>query len=187
MKNTSIFFSLYHRPFTGIGLVMIWTALFHFMYAFWYTHLQTFVIPKLPDSENYSCHTGTIVIEKSSLFAFVKSYIGEFFCAGKEEMLYRVVPLVSFQVFLLFIKGTDRTNMIALSAVVIVSSAYFGFIHGNYINIFLQGVVGLFLSFIFLAGGGYMRKEYTFSKVVYLSCFGVFCSTLAHGLINISI
>jgi len=85
------------------------------------------------------------------------------FAALWEEIFFRYVPIIL---------GV-KLNTLIFS--IIVSSIAFGWLHGCWINIFIQGIMGLWLSLIYL-------KYYNVDKPY--SVFPLFCSTLVHYVYN---
>lgn len=78
--------------------------------------------------------------------------LNQFLIACEEESFYRFVPLV-----LAIEKWGASKKIIYIS---IIASIFFGLIHGNYFDIFFQGVFGLFLCIIFLKIGGLEKKYF---------------------------
>lgn len=76
-----------------------------------------------------------------------------------EEAVFRLIPLKIVQ--------RVTKNRIALIVVVLTSSILFGWIHGSVYNIFLQGIFGLMLCWLFLKNNN-----------SYFSC------VVAHGIHN---
>ena len=94
----------------------------------------------------------------------------------EEELKYRVAPLYAllFVWWLLFARFPGVMAFIAVGA---TTSAYFGYIHGGYGNILMQGVVGLALWWVLVVMSNYGRRPLT----------GYLCVVLVHALYNISI
>lgn len=84
-----------------------------------------------------------------------------------EELIFRLAPLA---VALFFF----RRRPIPLLAIALAVSVCFGFFHGNYLNIFMQGTSGFLLSLLFLKCGGFNGHI--------VKAFGT--SSLAHFLFN---
>lgn len=95
-----------------------------------------------------------------------------FILAFMEEVLFRF-PLF-FVALIVF--GKKWPLSVNLWSIVILS-AIFGYLHGNWINIFIQGVIGVFLSFAFLKGGALAVRP---GK-------GLLISTTAHFLYNAAV
>ncbi len=95
-----------------------------------------------------------------------------FILAFVEEVLFRF-PLF-FVALIVF--GKKWPLSVNLWSIVILS-AIFGYLHGNWINIFIQGVIGVFLSFAFLKGGALALRP---GK-------GLLISTTAHFLYNAAV
>lgn len=62
-----------------------------------------------------------------------------------EEFAFRLLPIAVIMVL--------TNNKTALWVVIIISSVIFGYIHGAWYNIFIQGVSGVVLSLAYLKGG----------------------------------
>lgn len=75
-----------------------------------------------------------------------------------EESLFRLLPIG------IVLKICGKENKIVLWPVIIISSVIFGWIHGSWRNIFIQGSVGIVLSAAFLKGG------YVSSVVAHIVC-----------------
>ena len=75
-----------------------------------------------------------------------------------EELEFRAFPMLivfaSFKFFPYLEKEKDRVIFLAL----LISSAIFGYMHGDYTNILMQGVSGIFFFVFFLKSGGYNGK-----------------------------
>lgn len=84
-----------------------------------------------------------------------------------EETIWRFAPLSLGTIIL----GQSRLILI----IAIISSIGFGIIHGNFLNIFQQGIGGLILSIMFLKCGGFQGK--------YVKAF--LTTSTAHILFNI--
>jgi membrane protease YdiL (CAAX protease family) len=96
------------------------------------------------------------LFSKGYVIGFLKCYSFLLLMANSEEMLFRLIPLgVAFLVSKK-ISPSDRTQFFIL--VSILSSWLFGYMHGGYQNILLQGVGG-FLYCIQFMKSGLMRGE----------------------------
>lgn len=96
-------------------------------------------------------------------------------CAGIEEAIFRLFPLVIIQLLFFPLLKEKGKTILLLSSVVILS-VLFGYLHGNVLNITLQGVAGLFFSVLYLKRGGYWNND---------PVKGLCSSTAAHALFNI--
>lgn len=88
-----------------------------------------------------------------------------------EEAMYHLLPLV----FTMELLGGSKRAMIA---VVVISSAIFGWVHGGFTHIFIQGVSGFILCLVFLKCGGLQRKyvkALTASAAVHFLFNGFIC------------
>ena len=90
-----------------------------------------------------------------------------FAAAAFEELLFRLIPLAGAVI----IFGRRPVPVLAVS---VISSAVFGLLHGNFVNIFVQGTNGFLLSLLFLKCGGFNGK----------SLKGFATSSLGHFLFN---
>jgi len=120
------------------------------------------------------------------LAAIIGLYINDFdspYYASAVWMLKFIIPLAIFEEFLFRFfplaaaNEIFRRNIYAVSIVAIVASARFGYLHGGWICVPIQGVGGLIFCLIFLKCGGYNRR--------YLK--GLVSSSTAHILYNYSV
>lgn len=65
-----------------------------------------------------------------------------------EEVLFRLIPMGLFVFLVGTISFFKNREYILLSLIAIASSVLFGYLHGNWVNIFIQGVTG-FVYFLF--------------------------------------
>ncbi len=164
--------------------VLIATIVFYFFYMIWAGLLSKFIIPYLPDNENFSSSVGHCEI---AYFSFLKSlsYLKHvFFHAEIEEIIFRFIPYTIIQILFLLTRKNVKPVLIICS---VIMSGIFGYVHGNYINIFVQGVPGLFLSFIFLANGGYIIVRRGFVRNTIWLFWGLFLAIISHATINLLI
>jgi membrane protease YdiL (CAAX protease family) len=77
-----------------------------------------------------------IVIFSWSFFAFI------LYVSASEELLFRILPL------LLTMKLTRRREVLVI--VMVISAAFFGYVHGGVSHIFLQGIGGFLYSVLFI-------------------------------------
>lgn len=68
------------------------------------------------------------------------------FCAVAEEVLFRWLPFMCLFALLgfasRFVEISNKTRSYGILAVVALTSVVFGYVHGNFFNVFLQGVSG---------------------------------------------
>ena len=68
------------------------------------------------------------------------------FCAVAEEVIFRWLPFMCLFALLgfasRFVEISNKTRSYGILAVVALTSVVFGYVHGNFFNIFLQGVSG---------------------------------------------
>lgn len=86
-----------------------------------------------------------------------------FITVAIEEFTFRLAPL--FAAFSIF---GEKPTPLLISA--LVASAVFGFLHGNYSNIFVQGASGFLLCLLFLKCGGFngnIVKAFTTTSVAH--------------------
>lgn len=91
---------------------------------------------KIPDS-------GTRIPVVSALSRYILN-------GPKEEVIWRLVPLGLGTTIL------GRSKYILIIAM--ISSIWFGIMHGNIFNIFIQGIGGFILCIMFLKCGGFQKK-----------------------------
>lgn len=97
--------------------------------------------------------------------------------ALSEEILFRFLPF--YLIFLLeycLSKEFIPNKIILLIA--IISSIIFGYLHGNWRAIFIQGIGGLYFSYIFWR---YSFRANSFKKLFW----GLFASTVVHTSFNV--
>ncbi len=95
-----------------------------------------------------------------------------------EECLFRAGPLQIIQVssFRLF----KRNSPVIVISTVFLTSIIFGYLHGNYLNIFIQGMPGAVYAVLYLKYGGYMKNDG--AKTEFKK--GLFTSTTIHVFSN---
>lgn len=95
---------------------------------------------KPPGIEHISCHTGGYHEAQPSVYVFALA-------ALVEEGMFRYLPYT-----ILCKIGKDKNKWFVIITG-IITSLVFGFIHGNYLNIFLQGIGGglYFTTFVIAA------------------------------------
>lgn len=89
-----------------------------------------------------------------------------FYMAGIEELIFRVTPMIL--AVGLFPKSAKIFVFVAVSSVI------FGYLHGGWPNIFIQGFSGCILSWVYLKCGGWNDDHMR----------GCLASTIAHFSIN---
>jgi membrane protease YdiL (CAAX protease family) len=109
----------------------------------------------------------TVVIEELKSVGPMLIFPSLLGAAVAEELIFRLAPLA----VVLYFFGR-RPGLLLLTSLVV--SAVFGIVHGNYVNIFIQGMSGFLLSLLFLKCGG-------FNGNVFKGCA---TSSLGHFLFN---
>lgn len=91
-----------------------------------------------------------------------------YFCfASREEILFRWLPFT--------IVCLEKFNFKTVITTAIISSVIFGYLHGGFIHIFVQGIGGFIFCLLYLKCGGYHNRNIK----------AVFVSTSAHALYNV--
>jgi membrane protease YdiL (CAAX protease family) len=90
-----------------------------------------------------------------------------------EEFLFRF-GLIGLPILLYRLATKRQLNPWCTLVLVIASSAYFGYIHGNPANIFIQGIGGAGFAIIFIKWSVYGRRIFV----------GLFASTITHEAFN---
>lgn len=103
-----------------------------------------------------------------------------------EEIEFRVIPITIVSYLLGRSFSSREKNAIILLAVAIASSALFGYIHGGVDHIFVQGVLGLIWSFIYMKCGGVIT-ELEGRAAAWSVIRALLAVTLVHSLYNYSI
>ena len=109
-----------------------------------------------------------------------------------EEIGFRWLPLFSvttfFNILVSSLKKKDVNTKIAnnievgcITAVAVIFSGVFGYGHGGFYNLFLQGVLGLILSFFYLRT--YYRRKWAGKRVLF-QFLPLLSSTMYHVLTN---
>src|SRR3989344_4839153 len=70
-----------------------------------------------------------------------------------EEFLFRLIPLRIAVAIYLFSK-----NKKVIFVIIVAASFIFGFVHFGWLSVFIQGIYGLILSWVFLKCGGLNRN-----------------------------
>lgn len=72
-----------------------------------------------------------------------------------EELIFRAIPFSVATVLLWWLirKSHLSITLVVMTAVAVASSYVFGLVHGGVGNIFIQGVAGLLMSFVYLRWG----------------------------------
>jgi len=85
------------------------------------------------------------------------------FCAVVEEILFRWFPFMCLFALLGFVskffKVSKQTYLYGILMVVALSSLVFGYVHGNFYNIFLQGVSGAIFCAFYIRALIKMREK----------------------------
>lgn len=92
----------------------------------------------------------------------------------REEFKYRVIPFYGLFLFWLVLFGRGP-GMAPLIVAGLGTSAYFGYMHGGYGNILIQGFIGLFLWWTFVVMSNNGRRPFT----------GYLCAIILHSLYNL--
>lgn len=93
-----------------------------------------------------------------------------------EEIVYRFIPL-GIPVYLIWKVTRDRfahVDIYVLSIILVIVSVYFGYIHGNWGNVLVQGPMGLVFGLVFLKMSYYGERIFR----------GLAASTMVHMSIN---
>ena len=97
-----------------------------------------------------------------------------FLAALFEELIFRLLPLL---VGIAILHGYDieeKSSYYPRLILMFSAAIIFGYAHGSWVNIFLQGFAGLVFSLVWLKCGG-LQKRWVKATL---------CSTLAHALYN---
>ena len=94
----------------------------------------------------------------ASTSEFTNSFLLVPFAAVAEEVVFRWGPMIILSFCLTYAYRTERLTKdqffmkekYCLFVLVIVSSSIFGYFHGNFYNILIQGVSGLFMYVVYL-------------------------------------
>jgi membrane protease YdiL (CAAX protease family) len=122
-------------------------ALFMLIYMAWGIFMSN-LIQHLPNPTGFSKNTNTTIYLQSSLVILIHVPIKAMF----EEFLFRTLPLGVIIICINLLKASPKAENILIVSTMTVSSIVFGYVHGNILNIFVQGVGGFMMSIIFLAG-----------------------------------
>ena len=163
-------------------LYLIWTlSVLHILDKMGVDYSQH-VVAKIPDNNMFF---KAINVSSSHIIA-------EVFLPLLEELFFRWLPLFSvttlFYLLIRFLKKKNRNtktvNNIGIACIVIVAvlfSACFGYGHGNYYNLLIQGVLGLILSMIYLRV--YYRRRWAGKRVLF-QFLPYLASSIYHILTN---
>jgi len=99
--------------------------------------------------------SGTYVLPDLSKIFLLRFFLTLSLGALLEEIVYRLIPLMFAREYF---DGAPHRPMIAITTVAIISSIWFGYVHGSAEHIFVQGVLGGFCSIAFLKCGGLKRN-----------------------------
>lgn len=117
------------------------------------------LVKYLPDNE--SCSSNTFDMSQIADLGIV-AYIFIFTAALSEELVFRLIPIFTIQLLLSFLNININFKILILFISIIIVSIVFGYLHGNYINVFIQGVGGLIYSLVYLKYGGYyLSNQYS--------------------------
>lgn len=92
-----------------------------------------------------------------------------------EEVVFRYMPLI----IVIMLCGVSKKVLYCA----LIVSILFGFLHGGYAHIFVQGVVGILFSIVFLKCGGLQKKYIKAVSASTLTHFGVNSGTFVLSLI----
>ncbi len=105
-----------------------------------------------------------------------------------EEIVFRLFPLIACMCILFIgvvLGKIDENNSKIYKKffvyTIILSSAIFGYLHGNIVNIFIQGIAGLILFWVWIQV--FMIKKD--KGILYSILAATYSSTLCHFLINL--
>ena len=106
-----------------------------------------------------------------------------------EEVIFRHLPVFLFMLkwFNDYYHIDKRKFYLRSTIIMLISSVIFGVLHGGWINIFIQGIGGIFLFIIYLKFFVHymsIRNDSTFYKPVYMP---LLASTLFHALYNYAV
>lgn len=166
----------------GVWLYSIVTVL----YVIWII-VVSYILDKL--GVDYSDSVAKLVDTFHAPFSRV---LDEIMVPFIEEIAFRWLPLFSvttfFNILVSALKKKNVNTKIAnnigircLATVVVVISGVFGYGHGGFYNLFLQGVLGLILSFFYLRT--YYRRKWAGKKVLF-QFLPLLTSTTYHVLTN---
>lgn len=94
-----------------------------------------------------------------------------------EEIVYRFIP-IGIPVYLIWKLTRDRfarVDIYILSIILVVVSVYFGYIHGNWGNVLVQGPAGILLGLVFLKMSYYgerIFRDLVASTIVHMTFNG---------------
>lgn len=131
--------------------------------------LVSWIAPDLTISSttrNYALELKTAQVHDIALRSFV-------FTPLREEFVFRVLPFGALWVLWAFLYKKQPPLSLAL-ALVLVTSIVFGYIHGGFGNIFIQGFIGAVIALVFLLWGTYGRTPLR----------GMLAIVLLHGSYN---
>lgn len=74
-----------------------------------------------------------------------------------EETFFRFIPFLIL--FVIIRKIQNQYKILLTISVAIISSFVFGYLHGNILNIPVQGVMGILFAVMYLKAGGYNNKQ----------------------------
>ncbi len=139
------------------------------------------LVKYLPGNESCSSSTGDLgKINDLGFMIYFAIWGAAFF----EEFLFRFSPIFTIQFLLSFFSIKINYKISILFICIIMISIFFGYLHGNYINVFIQGVSGFIYSLIYLKYGGYYLSYQNSS----LNSFNaLYISTIFHFFHNITI
>ncbi|MCX8015735.1 MAG: CPBP family glutamic-type intramembrane protease [Patescibacteria group bacterium] len=85
-----------------------------------------------------------------------------------EEVVWRILPLTLISFLLLGLKNRKFANVLLIISILFLSLG-FALSHTTRFNIFIQGILGLLWSYLFLKAGGYQQRYFEASLAVIFS------------------
>lgn len=172
----------------------LWMALVVFMhhitssFALYIIAMYKIVIP---------VHTSSAFLAKVVKVSLLQKVIDFLPTVMVEEVLFRLIPIVAILLFMesrrinniidnqgygyhAKYEHTKRSTFLVLMLLIAIVSAYFGYLHGGYAYISMQGVGGLIYSLLFLKAGAINGS---FAK----SLYAVITVHLVFNIISVSI
>ena len=94
----------------------------------------------------------------------------------REELLYRFLPFVSLW-WAWRAWRKEAPPLLAAVFLILITSTWFGYIHGGVGNILIHGPMGVLFALVYLAMSAYGKKP----------LLGLFCAVVFHGSYNFSV
>jgi len=122
------------------------------------------------NTANYASELQSIGVQNIALRSFVSTPI-------REEFLFRILPFGTvWALWFVWMRQSSPPLSVALGAL-LVSSAWFGYIHGGVGNIFIQGFIGVVYAIVFLKWSAYGKTPLR----------GVLVVIVLHGTYNFAV